>query len=178
MLNLDAYNATPLSDLSRIRCRIARLESESSTRNGHELSRLQLLRLFDTWQHSCSVEELSSRCLSVTNNHNLLMEKLLDWSTSPFRQGLSRTYLAIRLIRTWNELGVDTDGPTLEFLIRSKSLYSCKPNIYLLVSELVISGNFSCGRYIQWLISRGALNSYEIIGPVSAKDDSHVLDTC
>lgn len=96
---------------------------------------------------------------------------VLEWATSRHRQGLARVYLAARILRLWNITGADTDSLILDMLELSSSDPSIdtKP-LHAIVALLARSGHFSVGKYLQWLISIGALS-----GIPAVSNDAHLL---
>jgi mediator of RNA polymerase II transcription subunit 12 len=138
-----------------------------------EFANRELLLLLDTAASDDYLEELSTQCLDMIEDRGLLLNEVLEWSTCLYRQGLSRIYIAANLLRRWNSLGIDTDGAILDFLAKSAMITCHKPSVYILVSELVRSKHFSVGRYLQWLIARGALDRVKVLQPVRV--DSSVL---
>ncbi|KAI9655804.1 MAG: RNA polymerase II mediator complex subunit [Bathelium mastoideum] len=117
-----------------------------------------LVARLDAFTHNTQFGELSSQCLGSSSNKQQIIGTLLAWASSKCRSGTYRMYLAVRLLRRWRSTNVDVDGAILLFLRStavSKTL--CPHSIFRTVTELVRSGHFSIGRYLQWLISEGCL---------------------
>ena len=147
-----------------------RLSLPTQRRNGKsaDTPKRQLIQILDTIRTSLDIDHLSSVCLSTIADHNILIQALLEWASSPYRVGSSRVYLTVRLLRRWNRGGMDTDESILDFLARStRNVGVCSHNVYLLIAELVRSRHFSVTRYLRWLIARGTLGGYQTLDPVS-----------
>ncbi|KAJ5692168.1 hypothetical protein N7462_001591 [Penicillium macrosclerotiorum] len=116
----------------------------------------RIISLFDTIHSTHDISVLSVACLDAVGDRTVLVSKLFEWLATPFRHGLCRVYVGVRLIRKWKAVGIDIDDHILRFLF---SLGDNKKlnvdNIYHAISELVRSQTFSVGRYLQWLMARG-----------------------
>ncbi|KAI9885398.1 MAG: hypothetical protein M1823_002825 [Watsoniomyces obsoletus] len=155
--NLDPTVASALHDIGR---RNGRLSPSAIGPTKLETATHKLVQLLDGKHHESELDELPARCSSLMEDPEVLLRCVLDWSTSIFRQGPSRIYLAARLLRWWREQGIDTDEAILGFLSRCKVKSNFRPHdLFLLVSDLARSGHFAVGRYLQWLIARGAVDS-------------------
>jgi mediator of RNA polymerase II transcription subunit 12 len=114
-----------------------------------------IVRLLDSIRSS---QDLSSifGYLDAFDDKPILVFKLLEWLSTPFRHGLCRVYIGVRLLRKWKLAGVDIDSHILAFLSRGQNNQKLNMDqIYHVVSELVRSQTFSVGRYLQWLMARG-----------------------
>lgn len=142
-----------------IRRRNENLASATMRPRISDSAKRRLLHLLDEQDCNIRIDELSSACLGMIQDKVILIHELLKWSTSIYREGHSRVYLAANLIRRWHSIGIDTDNGILTFLAQSRDFQCCKEKLYLLLSELTTSNHFSIGRYLQWLIAKGALNN-------------------
>ena len=71
-------------------------------------------------------------------------------------------------MRLWAKHGVDVQGHILDFLRSALEIQGLhKPDIYRLISELVCSGHFSIGRYLQWLMAHGGVSEAQTSTAVS-----------
>lgn len=125
---------------------------QSSQRSPHQ----RIIRLLDSIRSAHDVLTISSACLDAVDDRAVLVSKLLEWLATPFRHGICRVYVGVRLLRKWKASGVDVDGHILSFLTHagvSKKLDM--DNVYHTISELVRSQTFSVGRYLQWLMAKG-----------------------
>jgi mediator of RNA polymerase II transcription subunit 12 len=98
--------------------------------------------------------------LEAVDDKPALVSKLLEWLSTPFRYGICRIYVGARLLRKWKSCGVDVDEHILSFLTRFRDSKGVNmENVYHVISELVRSQTFSVGRYLQWLMAKGATSS-------------------
>lgn len=122
----------------------------------------QVIKLLDASRDSCDMCSLSSSCLGLVPDRQELVSVLLRWATTSFRQGLVRVYIAVRLFRKWKRSGMDIDACIFPFLTQTsiEQSTSSMTNVYHIVVELIRSQTFSVGRYLQWLVARGAVEQY------------------
>lgn len=121
--------------------------------------RKRLIRLLDTTFSEPSLSDVPKRCWQIDEDKSMLLRVVLEWSTSSYRPGKTKIYVAARLMRFWCKSGIDITESILDFLDSDASAAGCdKPSFYHLVSELTRSEHFSTARYLQWLISRGGLH--------------------
>ena len=125
-----------------------------------------IIQMLDSVSFHFHPSLLSSRCLEIVNDYEQLVKILLEWVTSPYRLGIERVYLSVRLLRKWKRSGVNIDNPILQFLSQVSPSVSSASNIYLLVSELIRSQSFSFGGYLQWLIAGGILSGHSSLKKV------------
>lgn len=129
--------------------------NSTSTQSIHQ----RLTKLLDSTINGPFDEALTSQCWNLSADKTAIVRALLDWATSPLRPGLVKVYVAVRLLRTWGKLGLDTTASVLDYLdMVPSNAEERKRLLYHVVSELTRSGDFSSARYIQWLISRGGLS--------------------
>ncbi|KAF2228785.1 hypothetical protein EV356DRAFT_497442 [Viridothelium virens] len=117
-----------------------------------------LVALLDAYEQNTSFSELSVQCLALFSDRRQLIAAVMTWASSKYRAGDHRIYLVARLLRNWQAAKVDLDDAMLSFLRFSAiSVSLCQTNIFRILAELVRSGHFSMGRYLQWLVSEGCL---------------------
>ena len=117
-----------------------------------------LITLLDAFDHRAQFGELSAHCLRSFSDKRQLVATVLLWASSNYRIGDYRIYLVVRLLRNWQITNFDVQDGVLSFLRSSAfSRTVCSVNIFRILAELVRSGHFSMGRYLQWLISEGCL---------------------
>lgn len=142
--------------------------SERNSRLAHPTMRLndetasslkRMLTLLDSTSFPPKIQDFSSRCRALVPDGHEAALTLLRWASSTHREGNHRMYIAVRLLRLWNEGGVETDKAILAFL------GSIKPGdaidhrrVYRIVAELVRCKHFSVARYLQSLIATGAVS--------------------
>lgn len=104
-------------------------------------------------------DKLTDICLSTIPSTAVLVPALLDWASSPYRHGTCRIYLAARLIGNMNAMGHETDSAILAYLGNAAVTTPSAQieRLYRVVGELVRISGFSVSRYLQWLISSGAM---------------------
>ncbi|KAI9819203.1 MAG: RNA polymerase II mediator complex subunit [Pycnora praestabilis] len=165
---VGSYNPSAARIFENLDSRNKRLSSTEHIQKNDKagFARRRLIGMLDQVDIVTRVDDLSVRCLVVSNDRGVLTQTLLEWVSSTYREGLFRVFLAVRLIRQWRRLGIDTDQHILDFLSASgKKVGLQKQNIFQLLSELICSKHFSVGNYLEWLISSGALNSYRSLLP-------------
>ena len=139
-----------------------------------ELSpRRRLIQLLDTTLTQPVASDLPKLCWQVDDDKGMVMQTVLEWSTSSHRPGNTKTYVAARILRFCSRSGADVSGVVLNFLDSKASESSrSKPAFYHLVSELARSEHFSTASYLQWLIARGGIyNAAEVArdGPCATR---------
>lgn len=159
-LHLD--DPTENSILQSLHTRNARVRQAKDWRKAAQRSpQQQVIQLLDAARSAHDVSALSDACLGTMADREALVSELLEWTGTPFREGLVRVYIAVRLLRKWKRLGIDVDAHIFSFLAKSRDKFRLQmANIYHVVVELVRSQTFSVGRYLQWLVARGAIERY------------------
>ncbi|CZS98208.1 related to SRB8-DNA-directed RNA polymerase II holoenzyme and Srb10 CDK subcomplex subunit [Rhynchosporium agropyri] len=160
-----------LSILATIEKRNARLVSTGATKE--PTSRTRLIRILDSSLSEPFANELPRTCWDLDADKDMLIRAVVDWSTSSYRPGNTKTFVGARIIRNWVRFGADVTGAILEYLDSlSNPSRTNKPALYHLVSELARSDHFSTPRYLQWLIARGGIYNPEdlaVDGPCSTR---------
>lgn len=125
---------------------------QTMQRSAHQ----RILHLLDSMRSNHDISSISLTCLETVDDKDVLVTKVLEWVASPFRHGVCRVYIGVRLLRKWKSTGIDVDGYVLGFLARANSHKKLNMvSIYHVISELVRSQTFSVGRYLQWLMAKG-----------------------
>ncbi|EFR02531.1 hypothetical protein MGYG_05527 [Nannizzia gypsea CBS 118893] len=143
--------------------RLSKTSPQSVTNSPELTSRPAAQQLISLLDGPCAPNAfplLAAKCLALPLDHPTLVHTLLEWSSTPFRYGCARIYVGVRLLRRWRKLSIDTDAHILYFLA-ANSKHSARQldNVYHLVAELVRSQSFSVGKYLEWLVARGAVRS-------------------
>lgn len=158
--SLDLTNEADKDLFQNISERNARIQRpKHSTKATQRSSHQRIIGLLDS---ICPGHEFSSilTVFDTFEDKALLVCKLLEWLSTPFRYGHHRVYIAARLLRKWKSTGVDIDSHILAFLSQRRSQQKLETDpIYHVISELVRSQTFSVGRYLQWLMARGVTNA-------------------
>lgn len=133
-----------------------RHSKQTTQRSPHQ----RIVRLLDSIRSAHDLSSVST-FLNAFEDKFILVSKLLEWLSTPFRHGLCRVYIGVRLLRKWKLAGVDIDTHILAFLSREQTHQKLDmEQIYHVISELVRSQTFSVGRYLQWLMARGVTNEF------------------
>ena len=132
-----------------------------------------LVKMLDGMLQTPMSDDAPTDCWATTKDQNNLVRVTLEWSTSLYRPGLAKVYIAYRLLSTWTTLGLDATLAILDFM-NSDPLeeFKRKAALYHLVAELVRAGAFDPLRYVQWLIARGGLHDPTSVtrdGPASSR---------
>lgn len=176
----DALHAFPIPDeatqkaIDAIQIRNSRLLVSSSA--SPSTGRNQLVKLLDAALKQPTDRELATKCWTASDNKTLIMKTLVEWATSFHRPGLAKVYVAANLIRAWSNFRVSPTTPILEILDGiDPHDKTRKELVYLLVTELVRSGQFSFPQYVQWVIARGGYHEEADIDPEQGSCSSRLL---
>ncbi|KAL1613069.1 RNA polymerase II mediator complex subunit [Paraconiothyrium brasiliense] len=121
------------------------------------------------YEADISVDNLAYDCLDLFPDQQSLISAVLQWASSLYRQGLHRVYLVTRLLRKWNQIGIDVSEGILRYLPQVASDHSKEWElVFRVVSELVRSRTFSLGKYLQWLIATGSMDPAQDIHEATA----------
>ena len=122
----------------------------------YQSPRQRFIALLDALGTDFDITDLSVSANKIVDNPDVLISTLIGWSTTCYRAGLLRTYIALRLLRQWSKAGWSLDQPVLRFISyfsRTPGLH--RPSMYKLFAELVRSKLLAVGKYLQWLIACG-----------------------
>lgn len=158
----------------RIRARNLRLVRSpiADLQKSNQTPRQILIILLDTSYKTLDLKNLSEASLQAVEDRNLLICTLIEWSTTRYRDGLSRIYIALRLLRLWDKAGFDLDQAILHFLGRVPVIAGLHMrSVFKLVGELIRTRLFSIGKYLQWLMARGTH-----VGADSVSDASYDMN--
>jgi mediator of RNA polymerase II transcription subunit 12 len=154
----DSQQRAVLDDLTARNARLA-LKTNHQGENRNRSVREKLISVLDIAQAPYNIGKLSAEALRLFDSEYWLVRTVVEWSSTIFRAGKTRIYLAVRLLRHWQRKGVDTDSPILDILADSQcQQHLHASHLFQLISELARSRTFAVGRYLQWLMARGALN--------------------
>jgi mediator of RNA polymerase II transcription subunit 12 len=129
-------------------------------------ARRRLLHILDATFIRPLTNETAQQCWEVDEDKAMLFRTILEWSSSSYRPGHAKIYVAARIIRTWANFGADVTGAILDFIDSSVCESGRnRPAFFHLISELARSEHFSTPRYIQWLIARGGLYDITDVAP-------------
>lgn len=123
-------------------------ESDSAARN--------IFRMLDSSSAPFDINKISEELVNTCSDHSELSNLCLQWATSRFRGGVSRTYLVARLLRRWLRNGFDIGNRILNFFSCGHKSPTVDSNSYRhLFAELSRSQSFSSSRFLQNLTLRG-----------------------
>lgn len=149
----DKVDRALLQNLTERNARVQRPHHPKQTQQRSPNQRI--IRLLDSILSEYDINLVSSACLEAVEDRTVLVSKLLEWLSTPFRHGTYRVYAGARLLRKWKAAGVDVDDHILTFLTRAGRNQKLNlENVYHTISELVRSQTFSVGRYLQWLMAK------------------------
>lgn len=119
---------------------------------------LGLYTMLDSVGLGVDMHKLSLKCLEVIPNHNELVRAVMHWSSTLYRRGHARVYIAATIIANLHGLGYDTDGAVLAYLrFPNSALPSEARQVWAVVGELARHDCFATGAYLQWIIASGAV---------------------
>ena len=119
------------------------------------------------YHSTVNIDSVAFECMSLVPDHINLVSAILRWSSSMYRQGSHRIYLVTRLLRKWNQVGIDVFEGIIGYIPELVSDYSKDPDpVFRIVAELVRSKTFLLGRYLQWLIATGSTDSVHSVHTV------------
>ncbi|KYK59895.1 hypothetical protein DCS_01029 [Drechmeria coniospora] len=140
--------------------------------------RQYLVKLLDSTVLGQHDDTLAAKCWSTMDDKWEIVKTLVEWATSLYRPGVTKAYVAARLIKSWTRLDTSVNAtPVLLDVVGSvlpgQRLQS--KVIFHLVAELVRQGLFSVPHYVQWLIGRGGLHDAADVDPDDAPCASRLL---
>jgi mediator of RNA polymerase II transcription subunit 12 len=156
MNDLDLDDERFMSILAALDLRNSRLNASGTEKT--LTARRRLLHVLDGTSIRPLTNETARQCWEIDEDKAILFRTILEWSSSYYRPGNAKIYVAARIMRSWIKFGADITDAVLDFL-DCAVCNSGRQNyaFYHLVSELARSEHFSTPRYLQWLIARGGL---------------------
>ncbi|PMD54318.1 RNA polymeras-like protein II mediator complex component Srb8 [Hyaloscypha bicolor E] len=156
MSDLDLDDERFMSILAALDLRNSRLNASGTEKT--LTARRRLLYVLDGTLIRPLTNETARQCWEIDEDKAMLSRTILEWSSSSYRPGNAKIYVAARIMRSWIKFGADVTSAVLDFL-DSAVCNSGRRNsaFYHLVSELARSEHFSTPRYLEWLIARGGL---------------------
>ena len=122
--------------------------------------RQELIAALDSNANALAIGLLSRLCLDTVQDNKLLISTLIEWSTTHYRFGQTRLYIAIDLLRHWDRDGIEIEGVILDLLDLARNMSLAQQyNLHKIVAELVRSRHFSIVKYLQRLVLRGSLSA-------------------
>ncbi|KAA8614911.1 Med12 multi-domain protein [Pyrenophora tritici-repentis] len=147
------------------------LQSSKNLPSASQTPAGRVYRILDSvdYNRPVRIEDLSLDCMEVVADAPRLIDILLRWACSCYREGSHRIYLATRLLRKWAHLGADVyDGILSHFHELTWVATGESSILFKIVAELVRSKTFATGRYLQWLIATGSIgHSTDLSSPTA-----------
>jgi mediator of RNA polymerase II transcription subunit 12 len=147
---------------------------EPSARFHHISWQQTMVTLLDTTLYSAMQSEMTERCWAIHSDGAAVATMVLDWCTSSHRPGITKLYIADKILQTWcHTKALDLTSLILDYIDHrgcNDGMGRCPKNdspwfrdvdrfFYKLVSGFIQAGHFSASRYMQWLVARGGLLS-------------------
>ncbi|KAL8675255.1 MAG: hypothetical protein Q9168_000376 [Polycauliona sp. 1 TL-2023] len=115
-----------------------------------------LIKILDSIASGSNISSTARTLWEVAPDPELLIRTCLCWSTSIFSASCARVYIAAQLIQSWSGMELDVQTHVLHFLaVDTKAADLENANLYRIIAELIRSGHFSVGRYLNWVIANG-----------------------
>ena len=177
---LDLSNATDRQVFDSLARKNERLAGRCAqgTLGAERSPRQNVIHLLDAAKAPHNFAILSSDCCSAFINRTELAVTVLEWASTRFREGSSRTYVALRLLRRWHKGGMELDSAITQILaISARSPTIDRRALFHIISELVRSQSLSLGRYMQGLMARGTLNGKQSVSSIIPRKLGHADGT-
>lgn len=153
--HLTGKDATLSIYFTDLATRTSKFQDSSARRPTHAQD---VIRLLDSLSEAWDFELVAQECIRSSYDHAMLVTSCLEWCSTLYRRDRFRVYAAARLLRIWNRRAIRVQEHILNFISENAKLDDLnKPSIYKLLSELTLSGDFSLGKYLQWLMARVTL---------------------
>ncbi|KAL8699342.1 MAG: hypothetical protein Q9201_006054 [Fulgogasparrea decipioides] len=142
--------------------RNARLEALSDSGQESETPPTQtIVRILDSLSSDSDMTRVALNICKVAHDTDCSVRACLQWSSSVYRGGQARVYVAVRLLQKWCAMGIDIEKHILNFIATESNADGLnKLRFYRVIAELIRSRHFSAGKYFQWVIANGVLGKY------------------
>lgn len=118
---------------------------------------LSLYLMLDSISVKSDMDMLPLQCLDLVPNAYEIVRAVLHWSSTVYRRGRARVYIAAKIIAHLHAAGHDTNDAILAYLQQPNSaLPSETKQVWSVVGELLSQDCFATGAYLQWIITSGA----------------------
>ncbi|OQO00631.1 hypothetical protein B0A48_13121 [Cryoendolithus antarcticus] len=129
---------------------------------------LRLVDLLDGVDLSLNIVKLASQCLALLPDIKGLVSGILSWSSTSFRSGDARVYIAAGVLEQLYKAGYDIDNAISAYLQTDAELTPAETkNVGLVIAHLVHRDCFAVGIYLQWLIVNGVASSRSSPSPAA-----------
>ena len=159
---LDQELPSSGQDLQNAKTNIVRRNERLAAPMGRtvESTRSPLLSLYlmlDNIDMDTDMGATPRRCLEFVSDTYELVRAVLHWSSTVYRCGLARIYIAAKIIAHLHAAGHDTNGAVLAYLQQPTSdLPPEAKDVWSVVGDLMSHDCFATGAYLQWIITSGA----------------------
>lgn len=144
---------------------------------------LSLYTMLDNVGLDVNMGLLPARCLELVSEPHELVRAVLNWSSTRYRRGRARIYIAAQIISHLHDTGHDTDEAILAYLQQPElSVKIDSSQVWAIIGELVSRNCFATGAYLQWIIASGAVFSSDkcslatgLLGSLPIEDLPHRL---
>ncbi|QDS67747.1 hypothetical protein FKW77_006110 [Venturia effusa] len=129
-------------------------------------SRKEAFAALDAVSLDFSVPHLVSHLSELFESAQDIVPIVLQWSSTIYREGPHRTYVAVRVLRRFKTMGVDLEMGVLQFITglpKTSAINDSK--IARVVAELVRSRHFAVGRLLQSMIARDLASGSDQVSP-------------
>ena len=121
--------------------------------------RSKVVQFLDGLCNNVDISQAANAGLRMCSNPALLIKTCLQWSSSMYRSGHTRVYLATRLLRKWSRKKINLEHHILNFMSDESNIDALhRRDLFRVLAELIRSRHFSVNKYLQWLIANGLLN--------------------
>lgn len=166
---LDLANEREAQVFDHLNYRNSRMLGKDLQSKEPDAAARNVFKLLDNSSAPFDINQISQVLVDLCSDHSELSNLCLQWATSRFRGGVSRTYLVARLLRRWLRHGFDIGNRILNFFsCGHKSPLVDSDSYRHLFAELSRSQSFSSSRFLQNLMLRGVRAG----GPPSDQDGS------
>ncbi|KAM0696321.1 hypothetical protein Q7P36_003567 [Cladosporium allicinum] len=119
---------------------------------------LSLYTILDGVGLGINMQLLPSQCLDLISEPHELVRAVLNWTSTCYRRGRARVYIAVQIIAHLHDAGHDTDEAILTYLQQPDPSVKIDPSqLWATIGELVTRSCFATGAYMQWIIASGAV---------------------
>ncbi|KAL8691635.1 MAG: hypothetical protein Q9218_003190 [Villophora microphyllina] len=122
----------------------------------------EVISILDTMSSNSDLARFAMDLWATARDPDSLIRICLQWSSSVFRSGQRRIYIAASLLRKWHGMGIDVESCILNFLSAESNTCGLeRTSLYRVIAELARTKHFSLSNYLQWAIATGVLSRYD-----------------
>ena len=148
----------PLSNVSE-----RNMQLQSQVVHRFSTSKQKVIQLLDSAGEDINIFQLVDTALYFLHSTDALVFTCLEWGSSAYRTGNARVYLSARILRICSNSKDGLDASVLQFLAAAAHHKDLSTSVlYRILAELFRSKHLSVGKYLQWLMARGRVNTRPI----------------